>query len=60
MCFVDLDKAFDRVQTKVLEWVMRKTVLDSWGLGLAKNWTITTVNKAPSSLALAIISSLIC
>ena len=23
-CFVDLDKVFDRVPTKVLEWVMRK------------------------------------
>ena len=22
MCFVDLDKAFDRAQIKVLEWVM--------------------------------------
>ena len=24
MCFVDLEKAFDRVQRKVLEWAMRK------------------------------------
>ena len=24
MCFVDLDKAFDRVPCKVLEWAMRK------------------------------------
>ena len=24
MCFVDLEKAFDRVQCKVLEWAMRK------------------------------------
>ena len=25
MCFVDLDKVFDRVSRKVLEWAMRKT-----------------------------------
>ena len=24
MCFVGLEKAFDRVQRKVLEWAMRK------------------------------------
>ena len=24
MCFVDLEKAFDRVQRKVLEWALRK------------------------------------
>ena len=24
MCFVDLEKAFDRVLRKVLEWAMRK------------------------------------
>ena len=24
MCFVDLDKAFDRVPRKVLEWAMRR------------------------------------
>ena len=25
MCFVDLEKAFERVLRKVLEWAMRKT-----------------------------------
>ena len=25
MCFVDLEKAFDRVRRKVLEWALRKT-----------------------------------
>ena len=24
MCFVDMEKAFDRVPTKVMEWAMRK------------------------------------
>ena len=24
MCFVDLEKAFDRVSSNVLEWAMRK------------------------------------
>ena len=24
MCFVDLEKAFDRVHRKVLEWALRK------------------------------------
>ena len=24
MCFVDLEKTFDRVQRKVVEWAMRK------------------------------------
>ena len=24
MCFVDIEKAFNRVPTKVMEWMMRK------------------------------------
>ena len=28
MCFVDPKKAFDRVQRKVLEWLMRKKGTD--------------------------------
>ena len=26
-CFVDLEKAFDRVPRKVMEWVLRKKIL---------------------------------
>ena len=38
MCFVDLEKAFDRVPWKVLEWAMRKKgipdVLVRYGMNL--------------------------
>ena len=30
MCFVDLEKAFDRAPRRVMEWAMRKDCLKSW------------------------------
>ena len=27
MCFVDIEKAFDRIPRKVMQWAMRKKVL---------------------------------
>ena len=30
MCFVDMEKAFDRVPRKVMEWAMRKKDLPEW------------------------------
>ena len=33
MCFVDTEKAFDRVPTKVMEWAMRKKALSELMVG---------------------------
>ena len=34
MCFVDIDKAFDKVQRKVLEWTMKKVRLARSMIGM--------------------------
>jgi len=30
MCFTDLEKAFDIVSRRVMDWVMKKAYLKSW------------------------------
>jgi len=48
--FVDLEKAFDRVQREVISWAMRKLGVEEWLVSAVMSMYTGAKNSYPNSL----------